>query len=169
MSTDNLPHTAADNPSPHPDLADAACTLCEQPGGTLIWRNDRMRVVLVDEPNLPGYTRVIWHRHVREMSDLSPECQHEIMRTVFCIEAVQRTVLQAEKVNLASLGNMTPHLHWHVIPRWEADPWYPDSIWTDSAIAHHQRGETWRTRAQARAQALPVYLAALEPALRRLP
>jgi diadenosine tetraphosphate (Ap4A) HIT family hydrolase len=32
-------------------------------------------------------------------------------------------------MNLASLGNMTPHLHWHVIPRWRDDRHFPGPIW----------------------------------------
>jgi diadenosine tetraphosphate (Ap4A) HIT family hydrolase len=32
-------------------------------------------------------------------------------------------------VNLASLGNITPHLHWHVIPRFADDPHFPNPIW----------------------------------------
>jgi hypothetical protein len=38
-------------------------------------------------------------------------------------------VLGAEKVNLASLGNQVPHLHWHVIPRFKDDPHFPFAIW----------------------------------------
>ena len=39
-------------------------------------------------------------------------------------------MMRPDKVNLASLGNMVPHLHWHVIPRWKNDPWFPDSVWS---------------------------------------
>jgi diadenosine tetraphosphate (Ap4A) HIT family hydrolase len=48
---------------------------------------------------------------------------------VFRVEAALRICLQPEKVNLASLGNMTPHLHWHVIPRRSGDPTFPQPIW----------------------------------------
>jgi len=34
------------------------------------------------------------------------------------------------KVNLASLGNVVPHVHWHVIPRFLDDRHYPDPVWT---------------------------------------
>ena len=45
------------------------------------------------------------------------------------MEAALRDMLDPDKINLASLGNMTPHLHWHVIPRWRDDPHFPGSIW----------------------------------------
>src|SRR5690554_1157976 len=92
------------------------CTLCAEDGGALVWRNEALRVVCVDEPDLPGYTRVIWHAHVPEMTDLDTRARDELMQAVYIVESVQRQILQADKVNLASLGNMTPHLHWHVMP-----------------------------------------------------
>jgi len=33
------------------------------------------------------------------------------------------------KINLASLGNMVPHLHWHVIARFEGDARWPAPVW----------------------------------------
>jgi len=37
--------------------------------------------------------------------------------------------LHPDKINLASLGNQVPHLHWHVIPRFKDDPHWPFAIW----------------------------------------
>jgi diadenosine tetraphosphate (Ap4A) HIT family hydrolase len=34
-----------------------------------------------------------------------------------------------DKINLASLGNVVPHLHWHVIPRFADDPHFPNPVW----------------------------------------
>jgi diadenosine tetraphosphate (Ap4A) HIT family hydrolase len=47
------------------------CILCKDEGGHLVWRGDDARVVLIDSPDLPGYCRVIWNRHIAEMSELS--------------------------------------------------------------------------------------------------
>jgi diadenosine tetraphosphate (Ap4A) HIT family hydrolase len=38
-------------------------------------------------------------------------------------------VLHPDKINLASFGNVVPHLHWHVIPRFEDDAHFPAPIW----------------------------------------
>ena len=51
------------------------------------------------------------------------------MRVVFELEAGLRDWLRPHKVNLASLGNLVPHLHWHVIPRFRDDPHFPNPIW----------------------------------------
>lgn len=106
-----------------------SCTLCTNEGGELLWRDARCRVVLVDEADYPGYCRVIWQAHAAEMSDLSSEERLHLMRVVFEVEAGLREWLRPDKVNLASLGNVVPHLHWHVIPRFRDDPHFPNPIW----------------------------------------
>ncbi len=73
--------------------------------------------------------RVILYAHVREMTDLSAADQTALMRVVWAAESALREVMQPDKINLASLGNVVPHLHWHVIPRFEDDPHYPNPVW----------------------------------------
>lgn len=107
----------------------SACDLCRHDGGRVVWRDEALRVVLVDDPDYPGFLRVIWNEHVPEMSDLAPRERERLMRAVFCAEAALRRVLAPHKVNLASLGNVTPHLHWHVIARYADDAHFPQPIW----------------------------------------
>ena len=106
-----------------------SCELCESNGGALIWRNEECRVVHVAEPGYPGFCRAIWNTHVAEMTDLTEAERARFMRVVFTVEAVLRERLRPDKINLASLGNVTPHLHWHVIPRFRDDPHFPNPIW----------------------------------------
>ena len=106
-----------------------ACELCAGDGGEVLWRGERCRVVYVDEPGYPGFCRVIWNAHVREMTDLAAAERAHLMDVVLDVEAVLRELLRPEKINLASLGNLTPHLHWHVIPRRIDDRHYPNPIW----------------------------------------
>jgi diadenosine tetraphosphate (Ap4A) HIT family hydrolase len=105
------------------------CELCEAEGGRLVLSNELLRVVLVDDPDFHGFARVIWNDHVREMSDLAAADQQRLMQTVFAVERAQRAALAPDKVNLASLGNVVPHLHWHVIPRFVNDSHFPQPIW----------------------------------------
>jgi diadenosine tetraphosphate (Ap4A) HIT family hydrolase len=106
-----------------------ACELCESDGGALVWRDNQCRVVHVAEPGYPGFCRAIWNAHVAEMTDLTEDERARLMRVVFTVEAVLRERLRPGKINLASLGNVTPHLHWHVIPRFRDDPHFPNPIW----------------------------------------
>jgi diadenosine tetraphosphate (Ap4A) HIT family hydrolase len=105
------------------------CSLCNEDGGTVVLRNELLRVVFVDEPEYPGYTRVIVNAHVREMTDLTPSLLARVMSTVYAVEDALRAILLPHKINLASLGNQVPHLHWHVIPRFEDDPHFPQPVW----------------------------------------
>lgn len=106
-----------------------ACPFCAQEGGAVAVRNDLLRVVLVDDAELPGFVRVIVNAHAREVTDLDPQQRTRLMQTVFVVEQVQRELFAPVKVNLASLGNVVPHVHWHVIPRFADDPFYPQPIW----------------------------------------
>jgi len=145
-----------------------SCALCAGDGGDLVWRNNALRVVIVDDPDLPGYTRVVWHAHVAEMTDLGAREKNELMQAVFLVESVQRQILQADKINLASLGNMTPHLHWHVIPRWRGDPWFPDSIWSARHECNPLPATQWRDRRRALAALREDYACALRASLDHL-
>ncbi len=105
------------------------CELCTTPGGTVLWEDPHCRVVQVDEPGYPGFCRIIWKSHVREMTDLSPADRLHCMNVVFAVERAMRDALSPVKINLASLGNMVAHVHWHVIPRFADDPHFPQPVW----------------------------------------
>lgn len=105
------------------------CELCTTKEEALLWRGQRSRIILVDDTDYPGFCRVIWNEHIKEMTDLPQQLRAELMDTVFAVEAAVREVLRPDKINLASLGNMVPHLHWHVIPRYVNDKNFPNPIW----------------------------------------
>ncbi|MFK7964174.1 MAG: HIT family protein [Burkholderiaceae bacterium] len=108
------------------------CVLCEEPGGRLLASSSQWRIIAADDEQgsaFPGFTRIIWQAHQREMSDLSSTEQQTLMAVVFEVEALMRHHLQPDKINLASLGNHVDHLHWHVIGRWRDDSHFPAPIW----------------------------------------
>jgi diadenosine tetraphosphate (Ap4A) HIT family hydrolase len=107
------------------------CELCElavQP----IYRDDKLSVILVDDAAYPGFCRVIWNAHVKEMSDLAPSDRMALNDAVWHVELALRDVMAPGKINVASLGKMTPHLHWHVIPRYADDAHFPNPVWTEA-------------------------------------
>ena len=109
-----------------------SCDLCQpSPFGTL-WQDDFCRVVLLNDANYPAYCRVELIEHIKEMTDLTPEKRARMMNCVFAVETAMREVVMPDKINLASLGNKTPHLHWHVIPRFENDKHFPNSHWAEA-------------------------------------
>ena len=107
----------------------AGCPLCEGDGGALVWRGERLRVIHADEPGFPAFHRLIWNAHVAEFSDLTEADREHCMQAVALVEQVLREQLEPDKVNLASLGNVVPHLHWHVVARHTWDSHWPAPLW----------------------------------------
>ncbi|CAG9170066.1 HIT family protein [Cupriavidus pampae] len=105
------------------------CPLCAADGGELVWMGDRARLILVEHDRFPGFCRIVWNDHVAELSDLDDADQAWLMRLVARVERVVREVMTPDKVNLAAFGNMVPHLHWHIIPRYLWDTHFPEAIW----------------------------------------
>jgi diadenosine tetraphosphate (Ap4A) HIT family hydrolase len=108
------------------------CPLCQPINQEVLWQDDFCRVVLLNDTDYPAYCRVELSAHVKEMSDLAPPDRARMMKVVFAVETAIREVMQPDKINLASLGNKTPHLHWHVIPRFEHDKHFPNSHWGEA-------------------------------------
>jgi diadenosine tetraphosphate (Ap4A) HIT family hydrolase len=123
----------------------AGCELCELAATSKVVANDKFSVILADEANYPGFARVIWNEHVREVSDLADEDRLLLNEAVWKLEQAVRELMQPLKVNVASLGNVVPHLHWHVIPRYADDAHFPAPVWaaavrvTDEAVLEQRR------------------------------
>lgn len=112
-----------------PPSAVAGCELCHAAGGLLVWSNRDWRVVRVEDTAFPAFYRVVCKHHVAEFSSL-PLPQRDRCMALVC--AVERTLIECihpTKVNLAALGNVVPHLHWHVVARFDWDSHFPQPIW----------------------------------------
>ena len=114
------------------------CPLCTADGGALVWRGDKLRVIRAAEQGFPAFYRVVWNDHAAELSDLSATDRIVCMDAVALVERVLREQLAPIKINLAALGNMVAHLHWHVIARYDWDSHFPASVW---AAAQRERNE----------------------------
>lgn len=110
-------------------MSASSCELCEQEGGIPVFRDDTLRVIRAVDADHPAFYRVIWNAHVAEWTDLPPADRSRIMQAVAKVETVLREHLKPTKVNLASLGNVVPHLHWHVIARFDWDARWPAPVW----------------------------------------
>jgi diadenosine tetraphosphate (Ap4A) HIT family hydrolase len=105
------------------------CDLCASAGGVLLWHDRDWRVNPVADHAQPPFYRVVCQRHVRLFS------QRDTAQRQRCLELVARGSLGLRdrlaptKINLAALGNMVPHLHWHVIARFDWDSHFPNPVW----------------------------------------
>lgn len=124
------------------------CPLCVRTDEVLVWDDPLCRVIAVADDDYPGFCRVIWQHHVAEMSDLAVPEQRHLLNVVLATEIALRETMQPHKINLASLGNVVPHLHWHVIPRFTDDRHFPQPIWAwrsvrRAHIGRHPTGAPW--------------------------
>lgn len=145
------------------------CPLCHSAGGRIVFENPWLRVIHTEEdPSLPAFYRVIWRAHVREWSDLDAASQWHCMRAITAVEQAMRQTIAPHKINIASLGNMVAHLHWHIVARYEWDAYFPRPIWAPAhtpaqalPAAHLQELLAQRHTLEARMQTL---LAAIDTA-----
>jgi diadenosine tetraphosphate (Ap4A) HIT family hydrolase len=135
----------------------AGCPLCGEAGGAPVASAARWRVIRAEDAAFPAFYRLVWREHVAEFSELSVAERHECIDSVAAIESVLRERLTPTKINLATLGNVVPHLHWHVIARFNWDSHFPNPVW----------GAAQREVAVPAAQKLALPLSELDAAVAR--
>ena len=109
-----------------------SCVFCEHSSRgseKVILSNDVCRVILVADKYYPGYIQIISNSHVKELTDLSSDNALIVFNTILHMEKTIRKIFNPDKVNIASLGNVVPHLHWHIIPRYFNDRHFPNPVW----------------------------------------
>jgi len=119
-------------------VSEVGCPLCATAGGRLVFDGARLRVIHAQETGFPAFYRVVWKDHVVEFSDLSATDRALCMDAVVAVERALRAQLQPAKINLAALGNMVPHLHWHVIARFAWDSHFPSPVWAGAQRANDE-------------------------------
>ncbi len=109
---------------------EAGCVHCKGAGEDRVWQDDLCRVVLVHGTSFDGWCHVIFNRHVAELGDVSKSERDHLIGVVVATENSLKRLLSPRKINVASLGTAAPHLHFHVIPRFEDDPAFPAPVWS---------------------------------------
>ncbi len=117
------------SPTAETARAGPECELCQHDGGLKVWSDGQWRVIRVQDEAFPAFYRVVCESHIGEFSQLSASQRVRCMDIVARVEQVLIAALEPTKVNLAALGNVVPHLHWHVVARFEWDSHFPQPIW----------------------------------------
>jgi diadenosine tetraphosphate (Ap4A) HIT family hydrolase len=86
-------------------------------------------VTLNSDQFFPGYVLLFTKTHVTELFHLQPRVRSELMEEVSSVAQALQTVFQPDKINYELLGNMVPHMHWHLVPRFASEPLWPRPIW----------------------------------------
>ena len=109
----------------------ADCPLCQNPskGMALIADLEVTRAYLQPSASFRGYCILVLKRHAVELDDLSPEEQSALMEDVARVGRAIREVCKPTKLNYEILGNVVPHIHVHIIPRYTTDPTWDRAVW----------------------------------------
>ena len=75
------------------------------------------------------WVKVFTKRKIKEFRECTEEEKIEIFRIIDITEKLMLSYFKADKINIASFGNMLPHVHWHIMARFEADSYFPEPMW----------------------------------------
>lgn len=91
-------------------------------------------VSLTRDQFFPGYTLVFSKRHQTELFHLDPAERSVLIEEVNRVAEALERVFKPAKMNYELLGNMVPHMHWHLVPRFTDDPLWPRPIWSEPHV-----------------------------------
>jgi len=94
-------------------------------------------VLLNRDQFFPGYTLVFAKQHQTELFHLDLPRRGIMMEEVNRVAKALNQVFQPTKMNYELLGNMVPHIHWHLVPRFAKDPVWPRPIWSEEHREKH--------------------------------
>jgi len=92
---------------------------------------DHSYVLLNRDQFFPGYCFVFTRTHVTELFHLPPPVRQAVVEEVTAVAAALYKLFKPDKINYELLGNMVPHMHWHVVPRFASDLLWPRPIWSE--------------------------------------
>jgi len=88
-------------------------------------------VLLNRDQFFPGYSFVFTKEHVTELFHLDRATRQAVVEEVNQVAEVLNRAFEPTKMNYELLGNMVPHMHWHLVPRFDSDPLWPKPIWAE--------------------------------------
>jgi diadenosine tetraphosphate (Ap4A) HIT family hydrolase len=120
-------------------VTEAACVMCDKYGRSgdelHIADLELSRVFLHEDQFFPGYVLLVLGRHVTELYDLPAPERATLMEEVSRVAQALARVFRPVKMNYELLGNLVPHIHWHLVPRLATDPSLRSPIWTVEHLA----------------------------------
>jgi len=102
----------------------------------------------------PGYTLLFTRQHFTELFHLDKGMREGVMEEVSGVARALHAVFSPTKINYELLGNMVPHMHWHLVPRFASEPLWPRPIWSEPHVEVHLSAEEYRSRIESIRKAL---------------
>jgi len=88
-------------------------------------------VILNRDQYFPGYTLLLTKGHATELFHLDRTVRSALMEELSAVAQALYAVFAPAKINYELLGNMVPHIHWHIVPRFSTEPLWPRPIWAE--------------------------------------
>jgi len=120
-------------------MKNSECLMCSRWG-----TNSKLQVIelqysyvtLNRDQFFPGYTLLFTKEHVTELFHLERNVRSALMEEVSTVAEALYGIYRPTKINYELLGNMVPHIHWHIVPRFSSEPLWPRPIWAEQHEEH---------------------------------
>ena len=94
---------------------------------SIIYENQTVKVE-IEESEIP-WLKIFTQKPYKEMSEVPSAVKFEIYDLLNLIEKEMLDYYRPKKINIASFGNYMPHVHWHIMARFEEDSYFPEPMW----------------------------------------
>jgi diadenosine tetraphosphate (Ap4A) HIT family hydrolase len=146
------------------------CRKLEAPSGApddnVVWRFPHSVALLGTWQVYRGYCILAARRHATELSALPDDVRRAYLDEMCVLARAIETCFRPDKLNYELLGNLVPHLHWHLFPRRRDDPDVRKPVWL--ALDRAERDGEWRRRCEGDPAERPATTAALRQQLQTL-
>ena len=93
----------------------------------IIYKNKFIKIEI--EPNEIPWLKIFTIKNIKEFSQCNIDTKNEIWRCLDICEKEMLSYFEPEKINIASFGNYCPHVHFHIMARFEKDSYFPEPMW----------------------------------------
>jgi len=94
---------------------------------SILYENKQIKIE-IENAEIP-WLKVFTKNAYKEMSQVPKALRTEIYDVLDTIEKEMLSYFKPTKINIASFGNYMPHVHWHIMARFEEDSYYPEPMW----------------------------------------
>ncbi|WP_430385359.1 HIT family protein [Arcobacter venerupis] len=93
----------------------------------MIYKNDLIKIE-VESSEIP-WLKIFTIEDIKEFSQCNSQTKQEIFKYLDIIEKEMLDYFNPKKINIASFGNYVPHVHFHIMARFEEDSYFPEPMW----------------------------------------
>lgn len=94
------------------------------------------KLLLMNNKNFPWLILVPMLENKKELIDLDISDQIKLLEEINIISGLMQEIFAPEKINIASLGNITPQLHVHITARFKNDIAWPRAVYGSRSVKY---------------------------------